>query len=162
MRQRSIISEAIRDMSMQEDVDFALSDWSQSLADLTTSLNLGGNVREGISNGTASLSVHITVGCKVFVKVDVGEKFFNEYEILLGTDSYARRDNTQREGYNEINDEEIIDNNENLQRKKVDNVVERKKTIFLTGLIVSCDWKNSKVSFQYLVDIISQNVCIQK
>ena len=148
MRLRSIFSETIRDMSMQEDVDFALSDWSQSLVDLTTSLNLGANVRESISNGTASLSVHINVGCKVFVKVDVGEKFFNEYKILLGTDSYARRDNTRREGYNEIDDEEIIDSNENLQRKKVDNVVERKKIILLTGEIVSCGWKNSKVSFQ--------------
>ena len=136
-------------MSMQEDVDFALSDWSQSLVDLTTSYSLGANDRRSIRNDSAAnLSVRGAVGCKVFVKVDVGEKQFNEYKILLGIDSYVRRDNTRREGYNEIDDEEIIGDNDNQQRRNVDDVVERKRTVLLTGKIVKCNWKNSKVSIQ--------------
>ena len=147
----SIISYSNRGMSMQEDVDFALSDWSQSLVDLTTSSSLGANDRKSIRNDSAAnLSVRVAVGCKVFVKVDVGEKHFNEYKILLGIDSYARRDNTRREGYNEIDDEEIIGDNDNQQRRNVDDVVERKKTLLLTGKIVRCNWKNTKVSIHNL------------
>ena len=124
-----------------------LADWTQTLVDWTsTSRITAAYDGESAHDNTDNLSINIAIGSQVFVKVYVGAKQLNAYKTLVGSDAYAtvEANNNQREGYHQIDDEDFIDENHDNGDEKL----ESRKCIYLTGTIVTCNWRNDKVSFQ--------------
>ena len=156
--------------------DFAeelLRSWSSSLVDFTTSnCETADDVTR--HNKDAQDPAQLSPGTQVIVRIDVTGALEASFRTLLGsgwkeemsvtvTDS---RSKGRLAGYSQIDDDDNDDNENNGgdkedsdlysdprgRQKNVLDVV-KDKCIYVTGKIVSCDWRHPKVCFYPLYDL---------
>jgi hypothetical protein len=130
---------------MQQHCDDVLSLWTQSLLDWTS-----------LSSSDAGLLVHVGVGSEVLVRVDVRKEYSSAYRTLIGTGWEEMRDTKEqggqgeREGYSQLLDDDCPDSDTRdtttvrTENSTSENI--QRQSIYVTGTVLSCDWRHPTVS----------------